>query len=845
MCIVYISPDLFQDLKGPCIIKEIYKMKILKFISGILLIFIAYSGFSQTSVGDYQSGFKTEGNTVYFSNSQADVRLEFCTPSMFRVRTSWDHDFAADEPWMVIQYDWPEVALETEELDDKFLLKTKSLTIRINKSPFAIDVYNKDGDLITAETIEQGGGRKENHEVTCSKKLMPNEHFFGFGERMDFIDQRGKKVELNVGRGEGRPHIVGAYNILEANYCPVPFFMSTRGYGIFFHNSYATEWDMGYNDTDRYSFKAEGGALDYYFIYGPQFFSILDQYTDLTGKSPLMPRFALGLHLGTYSGGTWGHEQNTSTQYVVNLVKKFRELGIPLDILHLDSTWRIFGDIGGKGATTFEWRSTFDDPKAMMDSLYDLNISMVGVHVRPRFDNGKHLDLLAQARASGYVYPEEDQPGEFVNFFDPESVEWWWQNGVMKVASIGVKFLKTDEGSAFGHKANESEKTGPVDLEAKRLHNVFPIAYAKAPYEKFQGYNGVRGMNLAREGYAGIQRYPFIFAGDWPSEWQYFAPVVKAGINIGISGVGYWTHCMGGFEHVADPELYVRWVQFGMLSPVAHLFGMDHPDYKEPWNYGEEALKIFTKYDRLRYRLIPYLYSEAYGTYETGKPLMRALVLEYQNDENVYDIGDQYLFGDNMMVCPVTTKGAKTRIVYLPEGKWTNYWTGEKYAGRQYLNVVSPLDQIPIFVKEGAIIPMQESMNYVGEKQVDHLELDIYPGSTSQFIVYDDDGKSLDYQKGKFASTKVSCNASNDQVEININKPKGDYDVPERTYSIKLHMPSGPQKINSDKGDLKEVKDMAAFENASNSWYYNKKEGVLLINAPATSKKNISIEITK
>src|SRR5699024_10153808 len=163
--------------------------------------------------------------------------------------------------------------------------------------------------------------------------------FFGFGERMDFIDQRGKDVHLNVGRGIQRPHIIGAYNILEANYSPVPFFMSTKGYGIFLHNSFATRWDMGHSDAQTIAFEAENGELDYYFIYGPDFPSILDRYTALTGKSPLLPRFAHGLHVGTYSGGTWGHEENTSTHYVVNLAKKYRENEIPLDVLHLDSTW--------------------------------------------------------------------------------------------------------------------------------------------------------------------------------------------------------------------------------------------------------------------------------------------------------------------------------------------------------------------------------------------------------------------------------------------------------------------------------------------------------------------------
>ena len=811
----------------------------------IILIFYvqALTAYAQQGIGDYQSGFRQEGNTLYFSNENADVRVEFFTPTMFRFSTSFDRSFDEIESWMVVKYTWEPVEIQVIEQETDFLVRTDSLHVHIHKSPFTLTVTDLSGKVLSSEDpARNGGGFQEATAVFCRKKLMRDEHFFGFGERMDFMDQRGKKVQLNVGRGTARPHIVGAYNILEANYCPVPFFMSTRGYGIFFHNSYATEWDMGHSDPESYTFKAADGALDYYFIYGPQFLSIIDQYTSLTGKSPLLPRFAFGLHVGTYSGGTWGYEHLTSTQYVIELARKFRALGIPLDVLHLDSTWRIFGKNGGKGATTFEWRETFKNPEAMFDSLYALGLNMVGVHVRPRFDNGNELNLLAMARQEGFVYPEEHTPGEFVNFFDPEAVDWWWENGVMKVASIGAKFLKTDEGSAFGHVANESDKTGPTDQEAQRLHNLFPIAYAKAPYEKFQAYNGIRGMNHTREGYAGIQRYPFIFAGDWPSEWQYFAPVIKAGLNIGLSGVGYWAHCMGGFEHKADPELYIRWCQFGLLSPVAHLFGMDHPGYKEPWNYGEEAQKIFKQYDRMRYRLIPYLYSHAYEMYQTGKPLMRALVLEYQEDPNVYDIADQYLLGSSLMVCPVTTKGAQTRVVYLPEGTWTDYWTGQQYQGKQHLNVLTPLDKMPIFIKGGAVIPMQEAVQYISEPTPDTITLDIYPQGESTFTLYDDDGKSLDYQQGNYATTQIACQENNGQVDIHIQAPEGSYALPERTYQLQIHTETAPVSVLVD-GKSVEATDHSQNSLHQQGWYFEQEQQVLYVKLGSDSEKGVQISI--
>lgn len=771
--------------------------------------------YGQKTVGSYTTGYSKEGNTVIIPFEHADVRVEFCTEGMVRFRTGWDRSFEDPEPYMVVKYDWPKVPFSEKETAQAFTLTTRDLNIVINKSPFAISISDCEGNLLS-----KGFGHQQDEEQVMSRhELQQGERFFGFGERMDHLDRTGRKVELSVGRGEKRPHFIGAYNILEANYCPVPFFMSTRGYGIYLHNSYTTHWDMGATSGDAYEFSAEGGELDYYFIYGPDFKDILGGYTSLTGKSPMMNRFAFGLHVGTYSGGTWGHEDMTSPQYVIELVKRFRSLGIPMDILHLDSTWRIFGKNGGKGATSFEWRETFEDPEAMFDSLYELDLNMVGLHLRPRFDNGKELRLLDQARESGYVYPEKENLGEFVNFFDPEAVDWWWENGVMKVAAQGAMFLKTDEGSAFGRKANESTKVGPQGEEVERLHNVFPLVYAKAPYEKFQEYNNLRGMNHTREGYAGIQRYPFIFAGDWPSEWQYFEPVIKAGLNIGLSGVGYWAHCMGGFEHNADPELYIRWSQFGMLSPVAHLFGMDHPGYKEPWNYGEDALKIFTSFDSLRYSLIPYLYTAGWEMYQTGLPIMRALVLEYQHDINTYTISDQYLLGESILVCPVTTKGAKSRSLYLPEGDWYNHWDGEVYQGGQDVHVVTPLDQLPIFYKAGSIIPAQFPVRYVDDQPIEKLALDIYPADSASFDLYEDDGRSLDYQMGEYTITGISYAKTTEGNKLVLEEKVSGYELPRRAYVVRLRTTEKPEKITVTSG--KGPADTLI------NWEYDQERGIL------------------
>ncbi len=820
------------------------KRSICKKILLCLLLFLAFKSSGQ-SIGNYVSGYKQAGNELTFTTTGGEVKLDFCTATMFRVRASWNKKYEADEHLMVVNYRFPNIKITVLQQHDWFKIATDSLSIHVFKAPFRIDVFNKAGRLLSSESPspQQGNMLKQGDTVICRKAIMPDEHFFGFGERMDFLDRRSKKLKLNVGRGNELPYIVGAYNILEANYCPTPFFMSTRGYGIFLHNTFATEWDMAASSNNKITFKAVDGPLDYYFMYGPDFPSILNQYTSLTGKSPLLPEFALGLHVGTYSGGTWSHEAETSTHYVVEMAKKFRQMGIPADLIWLDSTWRLFGKVGGKGATSFEWRETFKDPKLMFDSVYALDYKMVGLHIRPRVDNAKKLNLLDQAKALGFTYPENGKPGEFVNFFDQKAVDWWWQNGVMRVAAQGAKFVKTDEGSAFGSMANESDKIGPTGKEAERLHNNFPVAYAKAPFEKFQEYNKIRGLNHTREGYSGIQRYPFIFAGDWPSEWQYFAPVIKAGINIGLSGVGDWGHCMGGFEHPVDPELYIRWVQFGMFSPVAMVFGMDHPGYKEPWNYGDAALKNFKKYDLLRYRMIPYLYSTQYQQYKTGLPMMRALVLQDQQDENTYEIGDQYMLGDNLMVCPVTTKGAVTRTVYLPKGNWFDYWTGKKYSGKQYIHVLAPLDTIPLFVKAGGIIPMQPEMKYFGEKKADLITLDIFPEGKSTYDLYEDDGKTLAYQQGKSAITKINASFTGQKLELNIAKSSGNFMPEEHHFFTKIHWNGGkPSTLTENGKTIAAVTNEADLEKSS-GWFYNVESKILWIKTASDNRSGIQLNI--
>jgi len=562
----------------------------------------------------------------------------------------------------------------------------------------------------------------------------------------------------------------------------VPFFMSTDGYGLFFHTAMATGWDMGESSPTRYEFRAAEDELDYFVFLGPSLRDVLGAYTELTGRTPLLPLPAYGVNFGTYSGGTWGHEADASQQYVVSLVQRFRDEGIPIDALHLDSTWRKFGTPGGRNATSFEWRDTgFTDPAGMFRALGRLNLGLAGLHVRPRLDNGDTKTLLTDALAAGAI---ADTPSRnIVNFFDPKAAQWWWEHAIRPMVRQGAAFLKTDEGSVYPE--------GP-------LHNLFPVVYARTAYEGFQRELGRRGFNLTREGYAGVQRFPYIWAGDWPSRWNLFAPVVRGGLSLALSGVSAWGHNAGGFEEVATEELYLRWTPFGFFNPIAHFLGMEHPQYKEPWRYGEKALAAFRRYAQLRQRLIPYIYTASALAWSTGVPVMRPLVLEHQADARVYAIDDEFYFGDALLVAPITRAGASGRAIFLPPGDWIDYWSGERLAGSRTIEYAAAPDVMPLFVKAGAIIPMQPEMGYVGQRPVDPLTLDVYPSGRSSATLYEDDGTTLDYQRGVTAGTLLTCEESAAAVRVQVHAPEGPFKVAPRSYEFRVHLDRAPRAVRID-----------------------------------------------
>ena len=312
---------------------------------------------------------------MLLENGKGAMRVQLCQPDMFRVTKSRDGDFLPNEQWMVIRYDFEPVQYEVRETRQGVAVMTGVLTLLVSDSPWRLKVLDRvTGEVLYEETDCRLSAEGNGPMTTCV--LRPDEHFFGLGERMDQLDLRGQRIHLNVELGRGPRPAVGGKDILRANYCPVPWVMSNKGYGIFFHTAWPSDWDMGWTSNQTYSWQADGGELDYYFVKGPEIQKMIQRYQMLTGNCPMMPRSAYGLHLGSYSGGTWNHEQDANQHYNVALVQRMRREGIPVDILWLDSTWRIFNSRFRNGGCNYNWQLAFPDPKGMIDSIYAEHIDL-------------------------------------------------------------------------------------------------------------------------------------------------------------------------------------------------------------------------------------------------------------------------------------------------------------------------------------------------------------------------------------------------------------------------------------------------------------------------------------
>lgn len=638
-----------------------------------------------------------------------------------------------------------DVSLDVTETDGTLVVDTGVLRIHVglDEWSFAVreaengtlifeeqradqDVFGRDrvdGLGFTQEKINNNPRRVA--ETGTAFSLSPDEKIYGAGEQFVEFDRRGRELDLWHEEPLGTE--------TERAYKNIPFHLSTNGYGLLLDTTARVQYDFGKTSTASGTMSIHDDEFAFVFFYGPEFREILERYTAVTGRPSRPPKWAFGTWMSRL-----GYE---SREELERVAERLREEEIPSDVLHLDPFWMRAGK-----STDLEWDTEqFPDPEEMIADLRadDFRLSLwehphvpVGTDA---FDEGVRNEyFVTDGTGSPYVMDntcQGDYRGALVDFTDPDAVSWW-QDKHRRLLEQGVAVFKTDYGEYVPEDAVfENGKSGST------MHNLYPYLYNEAVYDVISAVNGAdEAVVWGRSAWTGSQAFPMHWGGDPQTSWNGMSAALRGGLSASLSGIAFWSHDIGGFRGTPSDALYTRWAQFGLLSSNSRCHGTTP---REPWAFGEDALETFRTYARLRYRLLPYIYTYAEVAARTGLPVVRPLVLEYQDDPTVHRLDTQYLLGEDLLVAPVFTEHG-TRSVYLPDGEWRDFWTGEQYAGGRRIELAVDLEEMPIFVRVGSVIPQREPTESIQSGTPSHLELDVtLADDAADGRFYDVDGDAM------------------------------------------------------------------------------------------------------
>lgn len=681
---------------------------------------------------------------------------------------------------------------------------TNKLKVRIYDE-LKVDIYNCENELICEDYrgnrdpfIKNCAGRldvamQEGHKPTdhteynvfVAKKLENNMYFYGFGEKTGHLNKKGYHY-INWNTDDPSPH----GETYEKLYKSIPFFINLRdeeAFGIFFDNTFETHFDLGKENSNYYYFSAVDGNIDYYFIYGPSIKDVVKGYTYLTGTTPLPQLWTLG-----YQQCRWAYCPESN---VMDIARKFREKDIPCDTLYLDIEYM-------DDFRVFTWdMKKFKNPKKMIYNLKKDGFKLVTI-IDPGVKVDKGYNIYDEGLKNGYfatdkngiIYTNWVWPGNsvFPDFMNSNVRKWWSSNQRIRM-DVGVAGIWNDmnEPASFNGLLPDDIKfndDGNI-VNHKEIHNIYGHMMDKATYEGIKEATNKRPFVVTRASYSGTQKYSTVWTGDNQSTWEHLRMSLPMLMNLGLSGFSFCGTDVGGFGYDATSELLSRWVQVGAFTPLFRNHTNIYSRDQEPWAFDKVTEDIYRKYVKLRYRIIPYIYDNFKKGEESGLPLIRPLLLEYQYDRETYEINDQFLCGENILVAPVVEQGKKARLVYLPTGnRWIDYWTKESFDGGQYIIKETPLDICPIYIKEGSIIPNFPDINYVGEKEIDTLILDVYLDKENNFeyIHYQDDGQSFEYRYGKYNLYKIGIE-NKEELIINIELINDGYNKKYNNYEIHIN----------------------------------------------------------
>lgn len=702
---------------------------------------------------------------------QATIAIEFVFDDTVRFRM-FQEDTQPLFPLVQLPAALPCPTLE--QGDGVVYLSAGDLRCTVHLSPFQWSIHDAGGRAFWAEqrndTNVRGGSNVPALSylldegniagVADSFALEPDDRVYGFGEKFFAHDKRGHTIST---------WNLDAYGVeTERAYKNIPFFLCDQGYGVLVNSTARMRHAVGDPDYSRASYvlMVEDRTLDYFVIRGPSFKHILRRYADLTGYAPVPPQWAFGLWMSR----CYFHNRALAEE----VAQQLRTLDIPCDVLVFDGYWvrdahqcdllwdeerfpnprEMLSGLKAQGFKSCVWEGPFvPSGTAMFDEAQQAGFLLKNPQGEDYLINtglvmASHNQegFQGQETAGSFDGLPPAPPAGLPDFTNPDAMRWI-QEKHEALMELGVDVFKTD----FGEQVPDDAVSAYSGITGIELHNLYSVLYNRAVFEVTRARNK-QGLVWARSGYTGSQQYPVHWGGDPQTSYSSMAGTLRGGLSLALSGIPFWGHDIGGFfGSRPTPRLYIRWAEFGLLSPLARCHGTTP---REPWAYGDDAVAIFRKYARLRYQLIPYLYSYAHEASQTGLPLMRPLLLEFQCDPAAHAVDSQFTLGEWLMVAPVLTERDE-RVIYLPAGKWLDYWTAEVCQGPLYLDYEAPLDRLPLFLREGAVVPLGPVLSYIGEKKVDRLDVLIFPAESSRFTLKDDD-----------EDVQIRCNATQQGWEI-------------------------------------------------------------------------------
>jgi len=710
---------------------------VLSFFS--LLLLLPAGASAQWNPTNPVVSVQQESNGVRLPLQTGVMQLQVCSSSIIRVRYFPTASVSTHPELAVIKDSWPATKWEMHTTDEAIVLSTAEIKIVVARKDSSVTFQDSSGKTLFQQTEASMtpvvvNGEQTYHAELYSKLWGSYESFYGLGQHQSGVwNYRGETVDL----AQDNTNI------------SIPMLLSSNGYGIFWNNASRSRFNNRFLSA-LYLSSEVAEAIDYYFLYGPEFDKIIAGYRELTGAPPLFGKWAYGF---------WQCKNKYNTQEeLLGVAHKYRQMHIPADNIVQDWFWWYT-----MGEPVFD-KARYPDPPGMVDDLHKSNFHLM-------------ISFWPFIRPGTKTYEDMDQKGFFIDrtkvvsfhparmalydAFNPEARKYYWNLMDQALFKIGVDawWLDTTEPETEDRETNVLVTNKTYLGNGARYSNAFPLMTTGAVYQGQRSESDKkRVFILSRSAFAGAQRNgAAVWSGDVNSDWIFFKKQIPAGLNYSISGLPYWTTDIGGFVsgNPDDPdyrELFIRWFQFGTFNPILRVHGTRSTNQNELWSYGPEAQKILTGFDTLRYRLLPYIYSLAWMTTSQGYTPMRGLIMDFRTDAHSATIGDQFLYGPALLVNPVTDPGVSSRRVYLPRSKWYDFWTGSSVEGPRTIEAAAPIDRLPLFVRAGSIVPMGPEKEWSTQKPEDPIELRIYRGADGDFTLYEDENDGYNYEKGVYAT---------------------------------------------------------------------------------------------